>query len=73
MECKNIEVNFNEKHNTYFLNESSIGVPVVAQQKQIQPGTMRLWVRSLASFSGLRIWRCCGCAVGWQLQLRLDP
>ena len=34
------------------------GAPIVAQQKQIQLGTMRLWVRSLASLSGLRIWRC---------------
>ena len=23
--------------------------------------------------SGLRIWRCCGCGVDWQLQLRFDP
>ena len=35
------------------------GVPVVAQWKRIQLGTMRSWVRSLASLSGLRIWRCC--------------
>ena len=35
-----------------------VGVPVVAQQKQILLGTMRLQVRSLASLSGLRIWRC---------------
>ena len=35
-----------------------VGVPVVAQWKQIQLGTMRLWVQSLASFSGLRIWCC---------------
>ena len=33
-------------------------VPVVAQWKQIQLGTMRLRVRSLASLSGLRIWCC---------------
>ena len=32
-----------------------LGVPVVAQQKQIQLGTMRLQVRSLALLSGLRI------------------
>ena len=30
----------------------------MAQWKQIQLETMRLRVRSLASFSGLRIWRC---------------
>ena len=35
-----------------------IGVPVVAQGKQSQLGTMRLWVRSLASLSGLRIQHC---------------
>ena len=34
------------------------GVPVVAQQKRIQPGTMRLQVQSLAPLSGLRIWCC---------------
>ena len=27
----------------------------------------------LASLSGLRIWRCCGCDVGQQLQLCFDP
>ena len=30
----------------------------MAQQKRIQLGSMRLWVRSLASLSGLRIWQC---------------
>ena len=35
-----------------------LGVPVMAQQKQIQLGTMKLWVRSLALLSGLRIQRC---------------
>ena len=33
----------------------TIGVPIVAQQKRIQPVSMRMWVQSLASFSGLRI------------------
>ena len=28
------------------------------QQKRIQLGTMRFWVQSLASLSGLRTWRC---------------
>ena len=32
---------------------------MMAQCKQIQLGTMRLQVRSLASLSGLRIQRCC--------------
>ena len=31
------------------------GVPVVLRRKRIQLGTMRLWVRSLALLSGLRI------------------
>ena len=35
-----------------------LGVAIVAQWKQIQLGTIRLWVRSLASLSGLRIQRC---------------
>ena len=48
-------------------------VPVVAQRKQIRLGTMKLRVRSLALLSGLRIWHCCGCGVGQQQQLRLDP
>ena len=34
------------------------GVPVLAQQKQIQLGIMKLWVQSLALLSGLRIWCC---------------
>ena len=33
-------------------------VPVMEQQKRIQPGTMKLWVRSLDLLSGLRIWCC---------------
>ena len=32
--------------------------PVVAQQKQIRPVTVRLWVQSLVSLGGLRIWHC---------------
>ena len=38
----------------------------MVQQKQIQLGTMRLWVRSLASLSGLRNWHCCAlwCRLG---------
>ena len=35
-----------------------LGVPIVAQQKQIRLGTMRLRVQPLASLSVLRI-RCC--------------
>ena len=58
-------------------------VPVVVQWKRIRLGSMQMWVRSMASLSGLRIrhchelrcritdaawiWRCCGCGVGRQL------
>ena len=40
-----------------------LGVPIVVQRKWTQLGTMKLRVWSLASLSGLRIWRCCGCSV----------
>jgi len=39
-------------------NSHPPGVPIVAQWKRIRLGTMRLWVPSLASISGLRIRRC---------------
>ena len=42
----------------WLLHMKSRGVPVVAQWKWIRLGTMRLWVQSLASVSGLRIWHC---------------
>ena len=45
------------------------GVPIVAQRKQIQLGTMRLQVRSLASLSGLRIQHCC--ELWYRSQMRL--
>ena len=41
---------------TFLLNVTTLGVPTVAQQKQTV--FMRMWVRTLASLSGLRI-RCC--------------
>ena len=41
-----------------YLYSTLSGVPVVAQQKQIRLGTMRLQVQSLASPNGLRIWHC---------------
>ena len=41
------------------IKSSTFGVPVMAQQKQIRLGIMRLRVQSLASLSGLRIRRCC--------------
>ena len=52
-------MNLREKRNSYnLLIRNKVGVPVLVQRKQIQLGTMRLWVRYLASLSGLRI-RCC--------------
>ena len=36
-----------------------VGVPIVAQWRRIQLGTMRLLVQSLASLSELRIQHCC--------------
>ena len=45
------------------------GVPLLAQWKQTCQASMRMQFQSLASLSGLRIPRCCGCGVGWQLQL----
>ena len=41
----------------------------MVQWKQIQPGTMRLWVRSLALLSGLGTWR--GRELWCRLQMRL--
>ena len=38
--------------------KSKLRVPIVAQQKRIRLGTMRLQVQSLASLSRLRIWCC---------------
>ena len=37
---------------------TNMGVPVMVRGKQIQLGTLRLQVRSLASLNGLRIQRC---------------
>ena len=42
----------------------------MAQQKQIQLGTIRLPVRSLALPSGLRIWHCCELWCRSQMRLR---
>ena len=40
------------------LKTSILGVPIMAQWKEIRLGTMRLQVQSLALLSGLRIWCC---------------
>ena len=68
-----------------------LGVPIVAQRVK-DPASIvyvRLWLRSLALLSELRIQCClklwrrsqmwlrsgvtCGCGVAWQLQLQFDP
>ena len=41
----------------YTERTAALGVPIMAQQKGIPLGTLRLRVQSLASLSGLRIWR----------------
>ena len=46
-----------------------LGVPIVVQWKQIQPGTMRMWVQSLASLSGSGIWCCLELWCSLQMQL----
>ena len=43
----------------------------MAKQKGVRLGTMRLWVQSLASLSGLRIWHCCELWCRLQMQLAL--
>ena len=47
-----------------------MGVPIVAQRKQIRLVTMSLWVQSMASFSGLRIQHCHELWCRWQTRLR---
>ena len=44
--------------NRCLIQSGTLGVPVVVQWKRIRLGTMRFWVRSLASLSGLGI-QCC--------------
>ena len=51
------------------LNRCCLGVPAVVQRKQIQLGTMRLGIWSLASLRGLTIQRCC--ELWCRLQTRL--
>ena len=51
--------------------EKNGGLPIVVQWKRIQLGTMMLWVQSLASLSGLRIWHCH--ELWWRPQTWLGP
>ena len=50
--------------------KTHLRVPAMAQRKQIQLGTMRLWVQPLASLSGLRIWHHCELWCRLQMGLR---
>ena len=52
------------------IKTASSGVPLEAPQRQVQLGTMRLRIQSLASLSGLRIWHCCGLLCRLQMRLR---
>ena len=45
--------------NWIVIKRVAAGVPVVTHRKWIWLGTIRFWVLSLASLSGLRIWHCC--------------
>ena len=53
-----------------YLEIIMLGVPITVWWKQIQLGTMGLWVQSLALLSGLRIWRCRELWCGLQTQIR---
>ena len=65
-----LSVNLSEYLNFLWFTFHVRGVPVMAQWKWIQLGTMRLWVWSLASLSGLRIWHCCELWCRSQMWLR---
>ena len=45
------------------------GIPTVEQWKPIRPVSMRMWVRSLVSLSGLRLQHCCELWCGSQMWL----
>ena len=49
------------------------GVPVMAQWKQIQLVSMRMWVRYLASLIGLGIWHCYELCCSLVCRHGLDP
>ena len=56
------------------LKISLLEVPITAQRvKNATLCFLRMQVRSLDFLSGLRIRRCCGCGVAWQLQFQFDP
>ena len=48
-------------------------VPAMVQWKQIQLGTMQLQVRFLTLLGGLRIRHYCGCDVGSEATVAIQP
>ena len=65
--CQGATKTTNQPNNNKQKNNK--GVPVVAQQKWTRLVSVRIQIQSLVSLSGLRIPYCCGCGIGWQLQL----
>ena len=55
----NLSYMFNFCHKCAICFKRKKGFPIMAQQKQVWIGTMRLQVQSLASLIGLRIQHCC--------------
>ena len=53
-----------------FLKKLTQGIPIVAQQKRIRLVSLRMWVRSLTSLSGLSIQHCHELWCRWQTLLR---
>ena len=56
---------------TVSFKKSCLGVPLMAQKKQIQIGTMSVQIQSLALLRGLRIGVAMSCGVG--LRCGSDP
>ena len=55
-QCRGERGRNKQSSGNFYGSGNMLGAPIMAQRKQIQLGTMRLWVQSLASLSGLRIW-----------------
>ena len=59
-------------HTRLPIKNAWVGVPTVAQWKRTQLGSMRMWIPSLASLSGSRIWHCHELWCRLKTQLRSD-
>ena len=70
MKFMNISIQETQQTLEWTQKDPHWGVPIMAQRKQIQLGTMRFQVRSLAALSGLRIWYCCELWCRFQTWLR---